>query len=184
MDRGPVASQPLKGKSRVKMSQMVTNRRSRSRFRVRIVGSSSISWVQILEDWGASIKVVVEDILDPIKDIRHLLSNLPTITLRQALLLVPLGPWDGGVCLQTSIHPMMPSYLPHSLRAGVQPSQLSLRTLVSRKPTLYPFCQKAYYLSTRRDWSLSRTLPLAGSLLPLAPLLITQGGLMQFCGPR
>jgi hypothetical protein len=56
----------------------------------------------ILEDWGASIEAVVEDILDPIKDIRHLLSNLPTITLRQALLLAPLGPWDG--CMFANIH--------------------------------------------------------------------------------
>ncbi len=67
------------------MSQMVNGRRSRSKFRVHIVGSYSISWIQILEDWGASIEGVVGDILDPIKDIRHLLSTRPTITQREAL---------------------------------------------------------------------------------------------------
>jgi hypothetical protein len=121
MDWGPVASQPLKGKSCVKTSHMVTNRRSRSKFRVRIVGSYSISWVQILEDWGASIEGVMEDILDPTKDIRHLLSTMPTITLQQALLLeLALGT---GVCLLTSILPKMQSFLPFSLCAGVLPLQ-------------------------------------------------------------
>ena len=46
--------QPLKGKSRVKTSQVVTDIRSSSKFRVRIVGSYLISWVQILEDAQAS----------------------------------------------------------------------------------------------------------------------------------
>jgi hypothetical protein len=89
--------QPLKGKSHVKMSEVVNNRRSRSKFRVCIVGSFSIAWAQVLEDWGASIEGVVEDILDPIKDIRYLVSKLPTITLQEALLLEPLGPWDGSL---------------------------------------------------------------------------------------
>ncbi len=51
----------------------MTSRRSRSKFRVCIVGSSLIAWVQVLKDWGASIEGVVEHILDPIKDTRQLL---------------------------------------------------------------------------------------------------------------
>ncbi len=54
MGCGPVVFQPLKGKSRVKTSQVVTDIRSSSKFRVRIVGSYLISWVQILEDAQAS----------------------------------------------------------------------------------------------------------------------------------
>jgi hypothetical protein len=95
MDRGAVVLQLLKGKSHVKTSEIVTNRRSRSKFRVCIVGSSLIAWVQVLEDWGMSVEGVMEHILDPIKDIRQILSKLPTITLQEALSLEPLGPWDG-----------------------------------------------------------------------------------------
>jgi hypothetical protein len=127
IDRGPVASQPLKGESRVKISQMVTNRRFRSRFRVRIVGSSLISWVQILEDWGASIEAVVEDILDPIKDISHLLSNLPTITLQQALVLALRGPWDG--CMFANIHTSNDAKLFASLFALWRPASAVISTL-------------------------------------------------------
>ncbi len=94
-------SQPLKGKSHVKTSEVVNNGRSRSKFRVHIVGSFLIAWAQVLEDCGTSIKWVVQDILDPIKDIRHLVSKLPTITLQEALLLEPLGLWDG--CLFANI---------------------------------------------------------------------------------
>ncbi len=94
--------QPLKGKSHVKTSEVVNNARSRSRFRVRIVGSFLIAWVRVLEDCGVSIEGVVEDILDPIMDIRHLMTKWPTITPREALLLDPLGPWDG--CLFANIH--------------------------------------------------------------------------------
>jgi hypothetical protein len=102
MNWGPVVLQPLKGESHVKTSEVVNNGRSRSRFRVCIVGSFSIAWVRVLEDCGASIEGVVEDILDPIKDIRHLMTKWPTITLLEALLLDPLGPWDG--CLFANIH--------------------------------------------------------------------------------
>ncbi len=94
MNQGPVVLQPLKGKSHVKTSEVMNDGRSRSKFRVCIVGSFSIAWVQVLEDCSASIEGVVQDILDPIKDIRHLVSILPTITLQEALLLEPLGPWD------------------------------------------------------------------------------------------
>ncbi len=94
MNWGPVALQPLKGESHVKTPAVVNDGRSRSKFRVRIVGSFLIAWAQVLEDCGASIKGVVQDILDPIKDIRHLVSKLPTITLQEGLLLELLGPWD------------------------------------------------------------------------------------------
>ncbi len=80
MNRGPVVLQPLKGGSHVKMSEVVDDGRSRSKFRVCIVGSCSIVWVQVLEDCSASIEGVVQDILDPIKDIRHTVSIFPTIT--------------------------------------------------------------------------------------------------------
>jgi hypothetical protein len=74
---------------------METDRRSRSKVEVRIVGLCSIGWFQVLKDWGASIEGVVEDILDPLKDIRQLFTPMPTITVHQALLLEPVGPRDG-----------------------------------------------------------------------------------------
>ncbi len=97
MDWGPAVLQALKGKSHVEASENVTSRRSRSKFRVCIVGSSLIAWAKVLEDWGASIEGVAKHILDHIKDNRQLLSKLPTITLQEALSLEPLGPWDGCV---------------------------------------------------------------------------------------
>ena len=101
LDPGPVSCPNLKGESQVKTSQMGTDRRSRSKVRVRVIGSSSMAWVEIFEGWGANIEAVVVDILDQLKDIRHLLTSMPAITTQSALMLPPLGPWDG--CLVSNL---------------------------------------------------------------------------------
>jgi hypothetical protein len=80
------------------MSLVSADRRSRSKVRAWIVGSWSICWVQVLEDWGASIEAVVEDIQAQFKDIRHLITSMPTITVVKALELVPCeGSWISAV---------------------------------------------------------------------------------------
>ena len=85
-----------KGKSHVKASLVGTDRRSWSRVKVRIVGSASLAWVQVLEEWGAHVEAVVEDIPQSLKDFRRLVtSTAPPITTSQALVLEPRGPWDG-----------------------------------------------------------------------------------------
>ena len=81
---------------------MGTDRRSRSRVRVRIAGSASLAWVQVLDEWGAYVEAVVEDIPQSPKDIRCLVtSTTPPITTSQALLLEPQGPWNG--CIFTHV---------------------------------------------------------------------------------
>jgi hypothetical protein len=51
LNRGPVF--PIgKGESHAKASLVGADIRSRSRVRVRIVGSSSLAWVQVVEEWG------------------------------------------------------------------------------------------------------------------------------------
>ena len=50
----------------------------------------------MLDEWGAYVEAVVEDIPQSPKDIRCLVtSTAPLITTSQALLLEPRGPWDG-----------------------------------------------------------------------------------------
>ena len=79
-----------KGKSHVKASLVGTDRRSRSRVRVWIVGSASLAWVQVLEEWGAYVEAVVEDIPQSPKNFRRLVtSTAPPITTSQALVLEP-----------------------------------------------------------------------------------------------
>ena len=81
------------GEAHVKASLVGTDRRSWSRVRVCIVGSSSLAWVQVLEDWGAYLKAVVEDTPLLSKDIRQLVTSAtPSITISQALDLEPRGP--------------------------------------------------------------------------------------------
>ncbi len=80
LDPGPVSCPNLKGESQVKTSQMGTERRSRSKIRVWVVGLSSMAWVEVLEGWGANIEAVVVDIPDELKDSRHLLTSIFTIT--------------------------------------------------------------------------------------------------------
>ena len=95
MDRDLVNPHLLKGEAIAKMSGEGVSRKARSKVRVRIVGSSSIGWMEVLESWGGCLEALVVDIPDCYKDIRHLLNPMPTTMPDKALLLPPLGPWDG-----------------------------------------------------------------------------------------
>ncbi len=97
IDWRPVGSCLSEGELQVKVSKVLTNRRYRTKVWVLIVGSWSVGWVQVLKDWGASIEaVVVEDALDPLQAIRHLLTSTPIIIPWQTVILKPDGPWDDG----------------------------------------------------------------------------------------
>jgi hypothetical protein len=79
-DQGPADARLSKGELQVKASETHTDRRSRSKVRVWIVGARSVGWVQALEDWGASIEaVVIKDAPDPVMSIRHLITSSPTV---------------------------------------------------------------------------------------------------------
>jgi hypothetical protein len=97
LNRGPAF--PIgKGEAHVKALLVGTDRRYRDRSRVNffIVGSSSLAWVQVLEDRGGYLEAVVEDTPLLSKDIRQLVTSAtPSSTISQALDLEPRGPWDG-----------------------------------------------------------------------------------------
>ena len=76
---------------------------------MHIVGTSLIGWMEVLESWGGSLEAMVVDIPNLYKDIRHLLNPMPTITPDKALLLPPLGPWDG--CLFANVSSLRDSNL-------------------------------------------------------------------------
>ncbi len=96
-----------------------------------IVGTSSIGWMEVLESWGGSLEAMVVDIPDLYKDIRHLLNPMPTITPDKALLLPPLGPWDG--CLFAKVSSLRDSNLVTLLFKRWQPAI----AILSVPPTLH-----------------------------------------------
>ncbi len=63
--------------------------------RIRVVGESSLGWVETLEAWGALVGAVVVDNPDSSKDIRGLVTSTTTTTSHNAYLLQLIGPWDG-----------------------------------------------------------------------------------------
>ena len=65
------------------------------------MGCSSMGWVEAAEAWGAEVKVVMVHTPDIRKDIRRKIYLTPTTTPQDALLLLPLGPWNG--CLLADI---------------------------------------------------------------------------------
>jgi hypothetical protein len=77
------------------MSRMGNGRRSRSKVRARVVGESSLGWVEALEAMGVWVEVAVVDSPDSSKDIRSLVTSTTTTTSHDAYLLQPIEPWDG-----------------------------------------------------------------------------------------
>ena len=95
------------------------------------------------------------DIPDRYKDIRHLLNPMPTITPDKALLLPPLGPWDG--CLFANLASLRDSNLVTLLfkrwRPAIAilsiPSTLSRAEITALLPTELPKFYKKKILTCR-----------------------------------
>lgn len=100
-DRGPPSSPIFRGELIATAARMAVGRRPRSKVRIRVVGASSMGWIEAAEAWGAEVESVVVDIPDHFKDIRRKVSLTPTTTPQDGLRLLPLGPWDG--CLLATI---------------------------------------------------------------------------------
>jgi hypothetical protein len=83
------------------ISQTEVGRRARSKVRTRIVGSHSLGWVDVFEQWGAEVEAVVVSSLDHYKDIRQLVLTTPKTASDLAFDLPPSGPWDG--CLAANL---------------------------------------------------------------------------------
>ncbi len=126
----------LKGESQANSAQLTVGRRPQSKVRVRVVGCSSMGWVEAAEAWGAEVEVVVVHTPDILKDSRQKISLTPTTTPQDALRLLPLGPWDG--CLLANIALGLESQLISALFKQWRPAVaiLSIHALFSRSDTI------------------------------------------------
>ena len=61
----------FRGEVQAIAAQMAVGRRPRSKVRIRVVGSSSLGWVEAAEAWGEEVEAVVVGIPDNFKDIRQ-----------------------------------------------------------------------------------------------------------------
>ena len=174
LNRGPAF--PIgKGEAHVKVLLVGTDRRSRSRVRVRIVRSSSLAWVQVLEDWGAYLKVVLEDIPVLSTDIRQLVTSAtPSITVSQALDVEPQGPWDG--CMFTHAPSPKDFVLVGTLLKRWQPAIaiLSLGAYMTRSEALHCLSSKPLHLLSQEDDDLPshRRSSFPGRFRPLCRILM------------
>ena len=126
----------LRGELQSIGARMAVGRRPRSKVRIRIVGSSSIGWVEAVEAWGAEVEAVVVSLPDIFKDIRGKLSFTPITTPHDALHLLPLGAWDG--CMFATIITPEDSQLVSSLFKRWRPAiaVLSTHSSISRADTI------------------------------------------------
>ena len=78
----------------VSSSAAALSRRGRSEVRARVVGSSSLGWLEVAEEWGARVELVVHgSAQDPV--IKLWREHLTRIDYLSALKLEPVGPWNG-----------------------------------------------------------------------------------------
>ncbi len=135
-NRGPSSLPSLRGKSQAISAQLTVGRRPWSKVRVRVVGCSSMGWVEAAEVWGAEVEAVIVHTPDIHKDIRQKNSLTPTTTPQDALLLLPLGPWNG--CLFASIASGLETQLVSALFKQWRPvvAIISIHASFSRSDTI------------------------------------------------
>ena len=74
----------------------VLSRRGRTEVRVRVVGSSSLGWLEVADSWGARVEAVVHgEIPDPAVNCRF--NYLTRIDITSAFKFPPQTAWDGMV---------------------------------------------------------------------------------------
>ena len=91
----PVRDHLLFGEAVALKSSRVLNRRGRSLVRVRIVGRSSLGWVEAAEAWGCNVEAVVVKPLREMSKIIHLVSRFTITSVATALTMPPMGDWNG-----------------------------------------------------------------------------------------
>ena len=135
-DQGPPNSPIFKGELIATAARMAVGRGARSRVRIRVVGASSMGWIEAAEAWGAVVEAVVVECPDHFKDIRRKVSLMPTTTPQDGLRLLPLGPWDG--CLLATIATGSETQLVTALFKRWRPAVaiLSIHSSFSRSDTI------------------------------------------------
>jgi hypothetical protein len=135
------------GESHVIMPQTEVGRRARSKVRARVVGCYSLGWVEVLEGWGAGIEAMAVNSLDHYKDIRQLVSTIPTTAPQLGYDLAPCGSWDG--CLAANLLTPEDAALTATLFKRWRPAIviLSIPATISRADTfkLLPVGLPAFY---------------------------------------
>jgi len=91
----PVRDQLLEGKDVAVRSQKILCRQGRSGVCVRVVGGSSLAWVEAAEDWGCAIEAVVVSSSREISEVIPLVSKAIPTTVATALSLPPVSNWSG-----------------------------------------------------------------------------------------
>ena len=71
-------------------------RRGRSEVRVRVVGNSSLGWLELADSWGARVEAVVHERTEEPAVYRRF-DYLTRINITAAFELPPRAPWDGLV---------------------------------------------------------------------------------------
>jgi hypothetical protein len=100
-------------------------RENRSRVRVRVIGDSSFTWIDLVYQWGAYIEAVVFDSINDNQDLRRHLHNkyhCPVLSSTTALKLPPHEPWHGIVFAtvatdedRDAVHRLFAAWLPAEL---------------------------------------------------------------------
>ena len=91
----PVQDQLLEGEDVAVKSHKILCRRGRSGVRVRVVGGSSLAWVEAAEDWGCAIEAVVVNSSCEISEVIPLVSKAVPTTVATAISLHPMSHWSG-----------------------------------------------------------------------------------------
>ena len=93
--RDPVQDQVLAGEAVAVKSRLVLGRRGRSGVRVRVVGSSSLAWLEIAESWGCLVEAVVTSSPRELNEVIHLVSKTRTTTVASAFAMPHMTNWEG-----------------------------------------------------------------------------------------
>ena len=124
--RGPVNTVKLLPGEQIAVD-VITNvgRENHSRVRVRIIGDSSFTWVDLAYQWGAYIEAVVFDSINDNQDLSRHLHNkyhCPVLSTTTALKLPPHEPWHGIVFATVAtdedrdrVHELFAAWLPAEL---------------------------------------------------------------------
>lgn len=130
-------------------------RENRLSVRVRVIGDSSFTWVDLVYQWGACIEAVVLNNVNDNQDLsRHLRNkyHCPVVSLTSALKLPPHEPWHGIAFAtvttdadRSAVHQLFTAWLPAEIIIAA-PGKITRREAMQLVPEHSGF----YYFKTSR----------------------------------